>query len=228
MLTARLLAAALALGLATLPARADDVCDPVKGRGMAVTGVAANDTLNMRKSPSASAEIDERLKPGAKGLTSTGRSRQTTDACALACVAVGLGADKAALAVAKDCKARGRIWYEVRSAAGRTGWVSGRFILPGAAVAVPPISTLPAPAEEPLYRYTCQNGERINVTLRAGTQDAEVVTKDGRFLYLGRKAGGPAINYASPAFGGMALRGTAARVVWQAPGKSETTCVERP
>ena len=46
--------------------------------------------------------------------------------------------------------------------------------------------------------------------------------------YLGKKAGGPAINYASPAFGGMALRGTAARVVWQAPGKSETTCVERP
>jgi hypothetical protein len=69
---------------------------------------------------------------------------------------------------------------------------------------------------------------REKLRLRAATKDAEVVNKAGRFLYLGKKTGIQAINYASSAFGGMALHGNERRLTWQAPGKDATVCAALP
>ncbi len=209
--------------LAPLSAHADQVCKPAKGALLAVTGIAANDTLSLRDIAGTSGKVIARLRPKARGIKATGRASYRTDPCAIACLAVAAGADKTALALAKSCKAKGLIWYEVISPRGAKGWASGRF-LTADNEAVP----LPLPVDDPFYRYTCQNGDRINVTLRAATKDAEVVNKAGRFLYLGKKSGIQAINYASPAFGGMALHGNERRVTWQAPGKDATVCAALP
>lgn len=209
--------------LTPLSAHADAVCKPAKGALLAVTGVAANDTLALRDKAGSAGKLVARIRPNARGIKAMGRSSFRTDACAVACLAVAAGANKTALAVAKSCKAKGLIWYEVTSPRGARGWASGHFLVPDN-VAVP----LPLPVEDPFYRYTCQNGDRINVTLRAATKDAEVVNKAGRFLYLGKKSGIQAINYVSPAFGGMALHGNERRVTWQAPGKDATVCAALP
>lgn len=209
--------------LIPLSANADAVCKPARGALLAVTGVAAHDTLSLRDKPGSDGKLVARLRPTANGIKASGRSSFRTDACAVACVAVAAGASKTALAVAQSCKAKGLIWYEVTSPRGAKGWASGRFLVPDNGV-VP----LPMPVDNPFYRYTCQNGDRINVTLRAATKDAEVVNKAGRFLYLGKKSGIQAINYASPAFGGMALHGNERRVTWQAPGKAATVCAALP
>lgn len=209
--------------LVPLSAQADEVCKPARGALLAVSGVAANDTLNLRDKPGSEGKLIARIRPTAKGIKASGRSNYRSDACAVACLAVAAGANKTALAVAKSCKAKGLIWYEVTSPRGAKGWASGRFLVSDN-VAVP----LPMPVDDPFYRYTCQNGDRINVTLRAATKDAEVVNKAGRFLYLGKKSGIQAINYASPAFGGMTLNGNERRVTWQAPGKDATVCAALP
>lgn len=71
--------------LSALPTFAEAICDPAKGTGLSVVGVASNDTLNMRTSPSASAALVARIRPGESGVTATGRVAWSKGQCYTTC-----------------------------------------------------------------------------------------------------------------------------------------------
>ena len=64
--------APLPLCLSALPTLAEPICNPARGTGLSVMGVASNDTLNLRAAPSASAALIARIGPRETGVTATG------------------------------------------------------------------------------------------------------------------------------------------------------------
>lgn len=82
-----------------LPGERTDIY-PYEGAALAVVGVGANDTLNVRTGPGTDQEVVVELAPLADGFEATGHNRTVAD---------------------------GAIWAEV-VADGRTGWVSTAFI----------------------------------------------------------------------------------------------------
>ncbi|MFN3294686.1 MAG: hypothetical protein ACK414_14745 [Gemmobacter sp.] len=231
-----LLRSLVLLMLSGLPATADAICRPEPGQSLRVVGVAANDPLNVRAGAGGTFKVLGTIRAGQPDVRATGRVAFLRDSCKLACSQLlnGIAGGAIASVIEQDCRARGRIWYEVVTSRGLKGWASAGFLLPGAATKPtppgtrPPIDPMPMPTIDPVHRFSCMNSDRIVVTLRAATQDAQVVNKAGRILYLGKRAGGPPINYTSPAFGGMSLQGSPRQVSWQEPGRQATTCVEMP
>ena len=86
--------------------------------GYAVTGVAADDVLNIRSGPGTENMITGMLPPNATGITPTGDSAQSAD---------------------------GGTWWQIADPAlpGETGWVNARFLAPAAQ----PAPTQPAPTQ---------------------------------------------------------------------------------
>jgi hypothetical protein len=80
-----------------------------------VTGVAGNDTLNLRMQPSASADVLARIPHNAKGLRNLGcRGEPSLDAFQR-------------MSAAERQAAVGRRWCQV-AYRGRKGWVASRFL----------------------------------------------------------------------------------------------------
>ncbi|MCC5999601.1 MAG: SH3 domain-containing protein [Pararhodobacter sp.] len=98
---------------------------PVAAAGYAVTGVAADDVLNVRSGPGTENMITGMLPPNATGITPTGDSAQSAD---------------------------GGTWWQIADPAlpGGTGWVNARFLaLAGAASPAQAAPADPAPAHSP-------------------------------------------------------------------------------
>lgn len=231
--------------LAALPAAADPiVCAPPAGQRLAVTGVALWDRLNVRTGPGTAYAILGSVGPDADDLVATGRVGFLTQLCRIACDQYRAGVPGFADVVERDCRARSRIWYELRAPGGLTGWSSARYLairrLPPPPPPRPPgiiIPPFPGGGDQPVIdppgtgeevlRFDCDNGERLRVTLRRQGEEAVVQLGDGRTYVLRRMPGPEEINYVSPDHGGMAIEGERGVVRWLGPGSrlSSTLCL---
>ncbi|TXH96833.1 MAG: hypothetical protein E6Q73_13115 [Pseudorhodobacter sp.] len=168
----RAFAVGLALLLSPVASHADDICDPAKGTALRVVGVAANDTLNVRTGPTSSNALVARLAPG-QVVTSTGRAAQAKGQCYTTCSGAEGGLNDTGRSIAYGCKAKGQIWYELRSAKGEVGWASGRYLeVGGNAVKPPVIEVLPPrpPTFEKRFSYLC-GASRLDVSIYPGGGD---------------------------------------------------------
>lgn len=226
--------------LAALPAAADPiVCAPPAGQRLGVTGVALWDRLNVRTGPGTAYAILGSVGPTADDLVATGRVGFLTQLCRIACDQYRAGVPGFAEVVERDCRARGRIWYELGAPGGLSGWSSARYLAilrppprpPG--IVIPPFPgggdlpvIDPPGAGDEVLRFDCANGERLRLTLRRQGEEAEVQLRDGRRFVLRRMPGPEEINYVSPDQGGMAIEGERSVVRWLGPGSrnSSTLC----
>ena len=83
----------------------------------AVTGVAANDTLNMREAPNSNSPIVARLAPNARGLMALGCMQLSKDFNAW----LKMTQEERDSAKREWCK----VWFK-----GVKGWVAGRYLKP--------------------------------------------------------------------------------------------------
>lgn len=214
----RFLALALALFLPQT-ALADAICDPEKGTAMRVIGVAANDTLNLRAGPTAADKLVARLAPD-QVATSTGWAAQAKGQCYTTCSGAEGGLNDTGRSIAYGCKAKGKIWYQVRTAKGVVGWASGKYLEVGGHVAVPPIAELPA--VERSYRFACGDIGRLTVAVYRGGETADVTV--GRVTHLVVKKPHALLPLSYAAGDGARLRGTADLVEWRWPDGRKVTC----
>jgi hypothetical protein len=211
-------ALALALSFA-LPAAAEAICDPPKGTRLTVSGVAANDTLNMRSGPGASNPIVSRIGPNERGVTATGRTAWSRGQCTNTCSGAEGGLNDRGRSIAYGCKANGDIWYEVRRSNGATGWASARFLDIGSGGG----TTAPAkPVIETRAPFTCLNGGPMTVEIHQGGGQADVKI-GGQTYRLQRVESG--LRYSFQARDGARLRGGRDLVEWRFPDGPRLNCI---
>lgn len=214
----RVFALALAL-MMSQPAFADDICDPDKGTAMRVIGVASNDTLNLRAGPTAADKLVGRLAPG-QVATSTGWAAQAKGQCYTTCSGAEGGLNDTGRSIAYGCKAKGKIWYQVRTAKGVVGWASGKYLEVGPHAAVPPIAELPV--IERTYRFACGEMGRMTVAIYRGRETADVTV--GGVAHLVQRKPHALLPLSYAAGDGARLRGTADLVEWRWPDGRKVTC----
>jgi hypothetical protein len=212
---------ALALSLAfALPAAAEAICDPPRGTRLTVTGVAANDTLNMRSKAGASNPIVSRIGPNERGVTATGRSAWSRGQCNTTCSGAEGGLNDRGRSIAYGCKANGDIWYEVRRANGATGWASARFL----DIASGGGTTAPAkPVIEKRASFTCLTGGPMTVEIHRGGGQADV--KIGGKTYRVQRRDDPSLRYSFQSRDGARLRGGRDIVEWRWPNGDRVNCI---
>jgi uncharacterized protein YraI len=211
---------ALALSLAfALPAAAEAICDPPRGTRLTVTGVASNDTLNMRSGPGASNPTVSRIGPNERGVTATGRAAWSRGQCNTTCSGAEGGLNDRGRSIAYGCKANGDIWYEVRRSNGATGWASARFLdLAGGG------TTAPAkPVIETRATFTCLNGGQMRVEVHKGGGQSDV-TIGGKTFRLQRRDE-PTLRYSFQSRDGARLRGGRDIVEWRWPNGDRVNCI---
>jgi SH3-like domain-containing protein len=210
-------ALALCLTLA-VPAEAEAICDPPRGTALSVTGVAANDTLNMRREPSASARIVSTIGPNERGVTATGRTAWARGQCTTTCSGAAGGLNDTGRSIAFGCKARGDIWYEVRRSNGTTGWSSARYL----DLASAPPTTPSRPVIETRLTYSCGRSDRMTVEIHKGGQLADVTI--GRQTFRVERRADLFIPILFTSRDGARLRGTNSLIEWRWPNGNRVTC----
>jgi hypothetical protein len=211
---------ALCISLA-LPAGAEAICDPPQGTRLSVSGVAANDTLNMRSRPGASYPIVSRIAPNERGVTATGRAAWSRGQCNTTCSGAEGGLNDRGRSIAYGCKANGDIWYEVRRSNGTTGWASARFLDLVSGTPTPPAPT--RPVIESRAAFTCGSRGRMAVAIHRGGGQADV-TIGGQTFRLQRR-GNAALRYSFEANDGARLLGGRDIVEWRWPNGNRVTCL---
>lgn len=106
---------------------------PYQGAKLAVVGVAADDTLNVRSGPGTEFDVVYDLPPTAMNATATGHNRSVGDA---------------------------GFWSEI-SADGRTGWASTSFLLQPGQVNDVTASMFPTPADRPTAKTMAELGQAV-------------------------------------------------------------------
>lgn len=208
--------------LTALPAIAEPICKPAKGTALAVVGVAADDTLNMRAAPSASAALLARIAPGERGVTATGRVAWFKGQCYNTCSGAEGGLNDTGRSFAYGCKAKGQIWYEVRRRNGDTGWASAKFLdLVGGGVIVDPPRP-PKPEVEARLKYTCGSVGPLTVVIYKGGKTADV-TIGGKTYPVARKDH-ILLRFSYAGDDGARLRGGTELIEWRWPGGNKVTC----
>ena len=212
-------ALALSLTLA-LPVAAEAICDPPSGTRLTVTGVAANDTLNMRREPSASARVVSQIAPNERGVTATGRTSWARGQCTTTCSGAEGGLNDRGRAIAFGCKADGNIWYEVRRSNGATGWASARFLdlASGGATTTPS-----RPVIETRASFTCLSGGPMRVEIHRGGGQADVTIGGKTYRLQRRDASG--LRYSFQSSDGAHLRGGRDLVEWRWPNGNRVNCI---
>jgi len=210
------------LVLSAFPALAEPICDPAQGTALSVVGVAANDTLNMRSAPSASAALIARIRPGESGVTATGRVAWAKGQCHTTCSGAEGGLNDTGRSIAYGCKASGKIWYEVRRKNGDTGWASGKFLDladDGMVIEPPPP---PKPEVEARLKYTCGSAGAMTVAIYKGGKTADVSI--GGKTYLVVRKDHLVLRFSYAAGDGARLRGGTELIEWRWPGGNKVTC----
>jgi uncharacterized protein YraI len=118
-------------GAAALPGERVEIY-PYQGAKLAVAGVAADDTLNVRSGPGTEFDVVYDLGPTA-GATATGHNRSVGDA---------------------------GFWSEI-SADGRTGWANTSFLLQPGQVDDITASLFPTPADRPTAKTMAELGQAV-------------------------------------------------------------------
>lgn len=218
---------------AALPAPAEPICDPAQGTGMTVVGVAANDTLNIRKGPASSYALISRIKPGEAGVTATGRVAWAKGQCTTTCSGAEGGLNDIGRSIAFACKSKGQIWYEVKRSTGAVGWASGKFLDLNGTVddgmvilptpTVPPKPTKPTkPTFEAQLTYACGAAGPLILSIYKGGQQAEVKISGTSYLVL--RSDHLLLRYSYGAGDGARLRGGGNLVEWRWPSGNKVTC----
>jgi hypothetical protein len=117
---------------ATLPGERVETF-PYQGAKLAVVGVAAGDTLNVRSGPGTEFGVVYDLGPTAMNATATGHNRSVGD---------------------------GVFWSEI-SAEGRTGWARTSFLLQPGQVDDVTAALFPTPAERPTAKTMAELGQAV-------------------------------------------------------------------
>lgn len=224
-----MLAAAAVLGLAGAAAQAGNVCSPDRGEPLRLAGVSGGDRVSVRAGPGQEFRRLGELFPGQRDIRATGRARATTRRCAEACADLddGFGGGGLAAAIDRECRREGRIWYEVRTSRGLTGWASARWlVLP---VAEPPPPRPPRPPAEPddgVLRFRCSDGDRLALTVTSSGDRGVMTDADGRVWEFERRAESIVnIDLLARVPGGAALlSGTPKSVRWKPPGRDAVLC----
>ncbi len=218
------------LSLLAAPAVADPVCKPAATQWYTVTGVAPNDTLNLREGPGTKYKVVARLKAGQVGLRADGRVGFSNKECENACRMSNLGIGHMEGFIRKVCLPGGSIWYRVVTTDKKQGWASARFLTlaDGPPVVKPPIGTLPG--KETTYRFTCDGGQRLRLTIRPAQGDARLVDKAGTITYLSpREKPKARIDYYSRIHQSkMAIRGDAEAVEYSDFRGNRVRCYALP
>lgn len=220
-----LLRALALLCLSALPTLAEPICNPARGTGLSVVGVASNDTLNLRAAPSASAALIARIAPRETGVTATGRVAWSKGQCYTTCSGAEGGLNDTGRSIAYGCKAGGKIWYEVRRKTGDTGWASAKFLdFAGDAVIVepPPPPPPPKPEVEATLRYSCGSAGALQVIIYKGGKTADVTI--GGKTYLVLRKDHLVLRFSYAAGDGARLRGGTELIEWRWPGGNKVTC----
>lgn len=210
------------LVLSAFPALAEPICDPARGTALDVVGVAANDTLNMRAAPNASAALIARIRPGESGVTATGRVAWAKGQCHTTCSGAEGGLNDTGRSIAYGCKASGKIWYEVRRRNGDIGWASGKFLDladDGMVIEPPPP---PKPEVEARLKYTCGSAGAMTVAIYKGGKTADVSI--GGKTYLVVRKDHLVLRFSYAAGDGARLRGGTELIEWRWPGGNKVTC----
>lgn len=205
--------------LSALPAMAEQICDPARGTPLSVTGVAANDTLNMRRLPSSSAALVARIKPGEAGVKATGEMAWASGQCTTTCSGAEGGLNDIGRSIAYSCKAKGQIWYQVRRATGAVGWASAKFLDLGEdQVVIQP----PKPEIATQHIYGCGSTGPLVLSIYK-TGDQATVKIDG-ISYHVLRYDVPLMRYGYAAGDGARLRGGTKLVEWRWPNGKKVTC----
>jgi hypothetical protein len=106
---------------------------PYQGARLAVVGVAAGDTLNVRSGPGTEFDVVYDLGPTAMNATATGHNRSVGDA---------------------------GFWSEI-SADGRTGWARTSFLLQPGEVNDVTAAMFPTPADRPTAKTMAELGQAV-------------------------------------------------------------------
>jgi SH3-like domain-containing protein len=209
----------LALTLAfALPAAAEAICDPPRGTALTVSGVAANDTLNMRREPNARADVVSRIAPNERGVTATGRAAWARGQCTTTCQGAEGGLNDTGRSIAFGCKARGDIWYEVRRSNGSTGWSNARYL----DLASAPPTTPSRPVVQSRLTFTCGRSGRMTVEIHRGGQTADVTI--GRQTFRVERRDDLFINILFQSRDGARLRGNTSVIEWRWPNGERVIC----
>jgi hypothetical protein len=179
MLLRAIFIAALALWSGATVAIADTaaICSPARNATFAVTGVARNDRLNMRASPSATDRVVAQLAHNARNIRFDGEVSFASSGCRNACFAAQIGIAAADLLVRNECMARSNLWYRVRDGSGNRGWVAARFLASAAPAPAPPPP--PPPAANATFRFTCDGTGPIRLTVRERAREATLIDPRG-------------------------------------------------
>jgi hypothetical protein len=189
MILRALVIAAMALGWGGTGALADTaaICSPARNATFAVTGVARNDRLNMRASPVATDRIVAQLAYNARNVRFDGEVSFASSGCRNACFAAQIGIAAADLLVRNECLARSNLWYRVRDGNGNRGWVAARFLSHSTAAPAPQPPAPPAAGDT--FRFSCDGGGRITLTVRERIGEASFVDHLGTEWRLIRERG---------------------------------------
>jgi SH3-like domain-containing protein len=205
--------------LAALPAAAEAICDPPRGTRLTVTGVAANDTLNMRREPSASAQVVSQIAPNERGVTATGRTAWARGQCTTTCQGAEGGLNDRGRAIAFGCKADGNIWYEVRRSNGTTGWANARFL----DLASGGTTTPSRPVIETRVTFNCLTSGRMTVEIHRGGGQADVTISGKTYRLLRRE--NQSMRYSFQSSDGARLLGGRDLVEWRWPNGNRVNCI---
>jgi hypothetical protein len=184
-----LVAVAVALVIGGPAAHADGraICSPASNATFAVTGVARNDSLNLRAGPSSSDRVVGQLAHNARNIRHDGQVSHATSGCRNACLAAQVGIAAAELLVRSECLGRSNLWYRVRDGSGTRGWVAARFLTTTTAAPPPPAP----PVARDSYAFRCDGGGRITLTVRERAGEATFVDHLGQEWRLIRERGMP-------------------------------------
>jgi hypothetical protein len=124
---------------------------PYEGAPLAVVGVAADDTLNVRSGPGVDFDVVFELEPLATGVAATGHNR-------------GLGDEG--------------IWSEITSE-GRTGWANTSYLLQPGGVDDITTEIAPRPEDRPRAETMRQLGETVAAMRASDDPRSSIVVVDG-------------------------------------------------
>lgn len=233
-------AALAAFLILAAPATAATICRPDDGQLLRFSSAA-----DLRGAPGPDQRRVARTRAGTR-LPFAGQVAYLSGACQAACR--GAAASRQRTGAARDCVARGQVWFLLDTGRGRFAWAPAAALDPGyAAAAAPPARTPPAappratarppmrpPAGDDLPRgalsfsYRCARGERIDLVVASDAQSAVVTTRSGARIALVRIRGSDQpLGYVSRSNRRIFLTGDARRAVWADGSGAQVACVPR-
>lgn len=113
----------------TLPLSATaNVCDPDQSLEFSVSGVRADDTLNVRSGPTTEYPVVAELLPNEVGIRYGGDKYFLDWECQALCRKVSNGRPELFETAQSQCFQKNKVWFEIITPASTIGWVSAKYL----------------------------------------------------------------------------------------------------